>query len=196
MSCDLRARFGSFEADLQTGELFQNGKNLSLQEKPFEILALLIQAPDHLVTREEISCKVWPDVHVQAQSDHCLNTAICRLRSALEKATPNALLIETVGHRGYRLHAYVNFSPVLASAISHADHRPWLAVVAFENLNNGDPDHFAHGFTAQMIVELGRLCKGMSIVAPVSSLCFNSTTKSPEQIARELHVNYLLLGGV
>jgi len=196
MPCDLRARFGPFEADLQTGELFQGGEKLSLQEKPFEILSLLLQTPDHLLTREEISSKVWPDVHVQAQSDHCLNTAIRRLRAVLEKADPNEHLIETVGHRGYRLRADVKLSPDLASAVSHADHRPRLAVVPFENLNEGDPDHFAHGFTAQMIVQLGRLCKEMSIVAPVSSLYFNGATKSPEQVARELHVDYLLVGSV
>ena len=194
MPSDLRARFGSFEADFATGELFKNGTTLPLQEKPFEILSLLLQARGQLVTREEITSKVWPGVFVE--SSFCLNTAIRRLRAVLEKADPKAQLIETVGRRGYRLHADVKFSPLLSASVSHADHRPRLAVLPFENLNNGAPDHFADGLSAQMIVQLGRLCKGMSIVAPVSSLHFKGTTKSLQQIARELHVDYLLEGSV
>lgn len=194
MPCDLRARFGPFEADLQTGELFLYSKKLTLQEKPFEILALLLQQPGELVTREKISSTVWPDVFVER--DHCLNTAVRRLRAVLEKAYPSEQLIETVGHRGYRLLADVKLSPTLAATIAHADHRPRLVVLPFESLNDSAPDHFADGLTAQMIVQLGRLCKGISIVAPVSSLHFKGTAKSPQQITKELHVDYLLGGSV
>jgi DNA-binding winged helix-turn-helix (wHTH) protein len=96
---DLRVRFGSFEADLRTGELFKDGVRLRLQEKPFQILALLLKTPGELVTREEICCKLWPDVFVQ--KDLCLNTAIRRLRAVVKTEALAESLIESVGRRGY-----------------------------------------------------------------------------------------------
>jgi hypothetical protein len=53
MNGDFRARFAVFEVDLATGELFNNGTRLPVQEKPFQILALLLQRPGQLVTRQE-----------------------------------------------------------------------------------------------------------------------------------------------
>lgn len=49
-----RLRFGVFEADLRTGELTKQGKCLSLQGQPFRLLALLLEKPGELVTREEL----------------------------------------------------------------------------------------------------------------------------------------------
>ena len=54
------ARFGVFEVDLRTGELRKQGVKLKLQEKPFEILAALLEHPGQVVTREELRQKLWP----------------------------------------------------------------------------------------------------------------------------------------
>jgi DNA-binding winged helix-turn-helix (wHTH) protein len=47
-------RFAVFEADLKTGELRKNGIKIKLQEKPFQILSMLVERPGELVTREEL----------------------------------------------------------------------------------------------------------------------------------------------
>jgi hypothetical protein len=46
-----RLRFGFFEADIRTGELTKQGKRLSLQQQPFQLLAMLLEKPGELVTR-------------------------------------------------------------------------------------------------------------------------------------------------
>ena len=51
-------KFGVFEADLQTGELTRLGKRVRLQEQPFQLLAMLLEKPGVLVTREELHLKL------------------------------------------------------------------------------------------------------------------------------------------
>ena len=73
-------KFGVFEADLRTGELTKHGKRLSLQEQPFRLLALLLEKPGELVTREELRGRLWPQTIVDL--DHGLNKAISKIREA------------------------------------------------------------------------------------------------------------------
>ena len=49
------ARFGVFEADLQAGELRKGGLRIKLQDQPFQILAMLLERPGEVVTREELA---------------------------------------------------------------------------------------------------------------------------------------------
>ena len=53
-------RFGSFEADLCAGELRRNGIRLKVQSQPFRVLALLLQRPGQILTREELQQELWP----------------------------------------------------------------------------------------------------------------------------------------
>jgi DNA-binding response OmpR family regulator len=57
-----RFRFGVFEADLDARELTKLGKLLPLQEQPFELLAMLLEKPGVLVTREELRARLWPQL--------------------------------------------------------------------------------------------------------------------------------------
>ena len=75
-------RFGAFEIDLHAGELRRSGLKVKLQEQPFQILALLLERPGEVVTREDLRNRLWPaDTFVDF--DHSLNAAIKRLRNAL-----------------------------------------------------------------------------------------------------------------
>src|SRR5216117_4104667 len=94
-------RFGVFEADLKVGELKKNGSRVRLQEQPFQILALLLEQPGEVVTREELRNRLWPaDTFVDF--DHSLNAAIRRLRDALGDSADTPVFIETLARRGYR----------------------------------------------------------------------------------------------
>jgi DNA-binding winged helix-turn-helix (wHTH) protein len=76
------ARFGSFEVDFRAGELFKNGRRIRLQDQPLQVLAMLLEQPGEVVSREELRQKLWPtDTFVDF--DHGLNNAINRLREAL-----------------------------------------------------------------------------------------------------------------
>jgi DNA-binding winged helix-turn-helix (wHTH) protein len=99
-------RFGSFEADLQEGTLTKMGSRIRLQEQPFRILALLLERSGQVVTREEIRQKLWsPDTFVGF--DDALNTAVRKLRAALNDSADNPRFLETVPRRGYRFVAPV-----------------------------------------------------------------------------------------
>ena len=75
-------RFGVFEADLLPGELRKNGVKVKLQEQPFQVLALLLEQPGEVVSREDLRQGLWPaDTFVDF--DHGLNAAVKRLREAL-----------------------------------------------------------------------------------------------------------------
>src|SRR5882724_11541567 len=102
-------QFGLFEVDLRAGELRRNGARIKLQEQPFQVLALLLQRPGDLVTREELQSRLWPaDTFVDF--DHSLNAAVRRLRDALGDTAENPCFVETVARRGYRFLAPVNGS--------------------------------------------------------------------------------------
>ncbi len=100
------ARFGPFEVDLQSGELRTNGHRIKLQEKPFQILAVLLDRPGEVVTREEIRHKLWPaDTFVDFE--HGINVAVKKLREALDDDAENPRFIETLPRHGYRFIAPV-----------------------------------------------------------------------------------------
>ncbi|MBZ5719678.1 MAG: winged helix-turn-helix domain-containing protein [Acidobacteriia bacterium] len=99
-------RFGVFEVDLAAGELRKSGARVRLQEQPFQILALLLERPGDVVSREDVRQKLWPaDTFVDF--DHSLNTAINKLREALGDSASSPRYVETLARRGYRFLAPV-----------------------------------------------------------------------------------------
>jgi DNA-binding winged helix-turn-helix (wHTH) protein/tetratricopeptide (TPR) repeat protein len=116
---DQVVRFGSFEADLREGKLTKAGLRIRLQEQPFQILALLLERPGQLVTREEIRQKLWAqDTFVEF--DDGLNTAVRKLRAALGDTADNPRFVETVPRRGYRFVAPVILPQELQRATTHS----------------------------------------------------------------------------
>lgn len=89
---------------------------MKLQTQPFQILAVLLERPGEIVTREELCRRLWPgDTFVDF--DHSLNTAVRRLREVLADSSENPIFIETLQRRGYRFIApvtYVDWPPAEA----------------------------------------------------------------------------------
>src|SRR5215471_17929820 len=100
-----RLRFGVFEVNLRAGELTKRGLRVRLQEQPFQVLAMLLEKPGELVTREELREKIWGQTIVDF--DHGLNKAINKIREALGDSAENPRFVETVARRGYRFLADV-----------------------------------------------------------------------------------------
>src|ERR1051325_2942499 len=93
-------QFGAFEADLRSGELRKDGVKLKFSGQPFQVLAILLERPGQVVTREELHKRLWPDTFVDV--DHNLNTAINKIREALGDSSENPRFVETLPRRGYR----------------------------------------------------------------------------------------------
>ena len=107
-------RFGAYEADLLSGELRKSGIRLKIQDRPFQILAILLEHPGLVVTREQLQKRLWPE-DTFVDFEHGLNTAINKLRDALSDEADNPRFIETLPKRGYRF-----IAPVSASAAPRA----------------------------------------------------------------------------
>jgi Tol biopolymer transport system component/DNA-binding winged helix-turn-helix (wHTH) protein len=98
--------FGLYEIDLETGELWKAGFRIKLQSQPFKVLAMLLERPGHVVTREELQERLWGKDTV-VDFDHSLGTAINKIREALGDSADNPRFIETLARRGYRFIAPV-----------------------------------------------------------------------------------------
>src|SRR5882757_9563074 len=94
-------RFGPFEVDFATAELRKRGRKVALQDQPFKVMALLLQRPGELVTREELQRALWP-ADTFGEFDEGLNKAIQKLRQALDDSTDSQKFIETLPRKGYR----------------------------------------------------------------------------------------------
>jgi len=98
-----RVHFGPFELDAHAGELYKHGLKLKLQGHPIQILAMLLERPGELITREEIQQKLWPsESETFVDFEHGLNTAVRKLRQALGDEAETPQYIETLPRRGYR----------------------------------------------------------------------------------------------
>jgi len=109
-----RLSFGTFEVDRESGELFNRGSLLHLQEKPLQLLLLLLEHPAQIVFREDLQRRLWPD-GTNVDFDKGLNTAVKKLRYALGDSPDKPVFIETIPRRGYRFIAPVSgngFPPV------------------------------------------------------------------------------------
>jgi serine/threonine-protein kinase len=70
-----------------------------------------------------------------------------------------------------------------------------LAVIPFENLGSADDEYFADGITDEVRGKLATL-PGLQVIAGSSAGQYKRSTKSPQQIAQELGVQYLLIGKI
>jgi len=99
-------QFENFEFDFRSSELREHGRKVKVQGQPVQILAILLEQPGQLVTREELKNELWPgDTFVDFE--HSLNAAVKRLRQALHDSAENPRFVETLARRGYRFIAEV-----------------------------------------------------------------------------------------
>nr|MCU0228414.1 winged helix-turn-helix domain-containing protein [Bryobacterales bacterium] len=96
-----RYRFGQFEFDAATARLWRNGLMVRLQWQPGRVLAMLLAADGEVVSREELQKALWPD-DSYGEFDTGLNTAIKKLRQALDDSAQNPRFVETLPRLGYR----------------------------------------------------------------------------------------------
>jgi DNA-binding winged helix-turn-helix (wHTH) protein/tetratricopeptide (TPR) repeat protein len=130
-----RTRFGAFEVDLRSGEVYKHGIHLKLQDQPFQVLALLLEHPGDVVTREELRQKLWPaDTFVDF--DTGLNSAIKKLRDVLSDSAEEPRYVETLPRRGYRFIARVENGDLPASAAAKIHVAPVVPLVPASALWN------------------------------------------------------------
>ena len=96
-----KVRFAEFELDFGRFELYRAGQPVRLEGLPLQLLMFLVDRQRQLVTRDEIADALWgKDVFVDVEQG--INTAIRKVRIALEDDSTQPRFLQTVVGRGYR----------------------------------------------------------------------------------------------
>jgi len=131
-------RFDDFEADLRAEELTRAGRKVRLGQQSFWVLAMLLERPGQLVTRQELRDRLWPRGTL-IEHDQGLNTAVNRLREALRDSVETPRFIETLPKRGYRFIAPIERTPAPAPEVAAVARReaPTEPAGVVEEANDG-----------------------------------------------------------
>jgi eukaryotic-like serine/threonine-protein kinase len=103
---EIRYTFGLYLLDRANGTLTRESVRVRLQEQPFQLLLLLVERAGHVVPREEIRNRLWPE-NTFVEFDKSLGVAVLKVREALGDDASNPRFIETIPRRGYRFIAPV-----------------------------------------------------------------------------------------
>ena len=99
-------RFGVFEVNLRTRELRKDGTKIKLQDKPLQLLLLLLEHAGEIVSRDEVRAALWP-AGMFVDFDANSKTILTKLRQALGDLAENPIFVETIPRHGYRFIAPV-----------------------------------------------------------------------------------------
>jgi TolB-like protein/Tfp pilus assembly protein PilF len=188
-------RFDCYEVNLTSGTLSRRGVKITLREKSFETLAALLKHPGELVTREELKHRLWHD-NVFVDFDNNLNTAVGRLREALNDSAEHPRFIETLPKHGYRFIADVY--PVPSAPTDVIGARARLMVLPLVNLS-GDPaeEYFSDALTDEIITAIAAISpQHLGVIARTTAMHYKGSRKDVERIGRELSLDYVVEGGV
>jgi DNA-binding winged helix-turn-helix (wHTH) protein/TolB-like protein/Tfp pilus assembly protein PilF len=109
--------FGSFRLEPSERLLSRAGESVSLPPKAFETLLLLVRNSGHVLSKDELMRKLWPDTFVEENN---LTQHISLLRRALGETQTGDRYIETVPRMGYR------FAMPVREVADNADSEVWL----------------------------------------------------------------------
>src|SRR5262245_22170646 len=188
-------RFDRFVLDMGSRELRTPERSIAMQSQPFEILLILIRRAGHVVERQELCRRLWPD-GTFVDYEHSLNAAIKRLRNSLADTADRPRFIETVPRRGYRFIARVfEDRAAQASIVPQPGHSARLAVMPLTHA--GSDRVFADGLTEELRTQLGRMSAGaIAVIARSSSTLAGERAWRASEIGEALRVDYLLEGSV
>ena len=190
-------RFEGFMIDLARGLLLHdNGEEVQLRHKSFELLRLFVENPGSLLDRDRINQAIWPDVIV---NDNGVAQCVRDVRLALHDDAQT--IIRTVPRRGYIFASKVTLIARQPGSRSTADalplpDRPSIAVLPFQNMS-GDPEqeYFSDGMAEDITTALSRI-RSLFVIASNSAFAYKGTSPDIRKVGRELGVRYVLEGSV
>jgi Tol biopolymer transport system component/DNA-binding winged helix-turn-helix (wHTH) protein len=110
-------QFGDVSVDPGRMAVWKSGQAVALEPKAYDVLILLLQHRDRLVSKDELLNTVWKDTFV---TPNVLTRAIVQLRKAIGDDAQEGRYIETVAKRGYRFVAPVSLVDLAAEAAGQA----------------------------------------------------------------------------
>ena len=164
---------GEFEVRADERRILARGKQVSLGSRAFDLLLILIEHSDRLVSRNELMALVWPGLVVE---DSNLTVQMSALRKAIGTARSHEAAVAATG-----------------AALSD---RPSIAVLPFLGLcEDAGQSYFVDGITEDITTELSRF-SSLFVIARNSAFVYKGRAVDVRPVARELGVRYLLEGSV
>jgi len=198
--------FGPFTLDAAEQLLLRDGQPVALKPKIFDLLLVLVQNSGHVVHKNELMSRVWPDTVVEENN---LTVSIFVLRKALGETHNGHRYIETVPKRGYRFAADVtveatgsgsstqigiNSLTVTNDARSLITNVQSLAVLPFTILGaEAQDDYLGLGLADALITKLSNI---KQVAVRPTSAVRNCVEKDPVSAGRWLRVSAVLEGAI
>jgi TolB-like protein len=211
----MRYRFDDFTLDTELFELSRGGVPLRTEPQVIELLVMLVENRERMISKDEINQRVW---HGRIVSEAALSSRIKMARQVLDDDGQTQRYIRTVHKKGFRFVGEVSTdapgpadsaeaaSGETAAAAPYSDERraaasvrpgrPAVAVLPFANLSS-DPEqeYFSDGVTADIIARLSKH-RWIDVVARNTSFGFKGKAMDVREIGRLLKVNYVVEGSV
>lgn len=188
-------RFDCFEVDLAAHRIFKGGVRIRVRDQSFQVLASLLAQPGHVVTREDLRHRLWPD-DVFVDFDNSLNTAVARLREALSDSADHPRYIETLPRIGYRFIAPVTEITGRSSAPDSPTPPVRVVVLPFVN-SSGDPafEYFSDAMTDEIITELAAHAPAqLAVIARTTAMRYKGTHHDVARIGHDLMAQFVVEG--
>jgi TolB-like protein/Tfp pilus assembly protein PilF len=165
----------------------------TVEPRVMQALVALTHAAGSVVSRDDLIRRCWSG---RVVGDDAINNCIGKVRRLGIADSETLYTIETIPRIGYRLTLAEASSRAPAEMESALPDKPSLAVLPFENLS-GDPaqQYYSDGITEDIITELSRF-RTISVIARNSSFLYRDRPTDATQIARDLHVQFVVEGSV
>lgn len=196
-------QFGPFDLDVARRELKRDGSLVAIEPQVFDVLTVLIEARDRVVSRDELLDAVWRGRIV---SEATLASRLNAARAAVGDTGAEQRMIRTLPRRGFRFVAdvravtdrpfEVSGSSSQEQAWERGNRLPGVAVLPFADTGAAPgEDFFADGIAEEIIAALSR-SRGLLVIARNSSFSYKGRMVDVRQVGRELGVGYVLEGSV
>lgn len=185
--------------DTDRRELRRDNHLVAIEPQVFDVLTYLVENRDRVVSKDDLIASVWGGRIV---SESTLTSRINAVRKATGDSGEKQNIIRTFARKGFRFVAPVQVRDIQAKAAGEqpfeltVPQKPSIAVLPFSNMS-GDPeqDSFVDGVTEEIITALSRV-RWFFVIARGSAFAYKSREISPDEIARELGVRYILTGSI
>ncbi|HEV2195419.1 MAG TPA: winged helix-turn-helix domain-containing protein [Candidatus Acidoferrum sp.] len=171
--------FGPFRVDQQRQEVSRDGARIKLQGKVYQTLLVLLENPGEIVTRDELRMHLWPDdTHVNYDAN--VNTAVNKLRRALEDSCDEPAYIETISKKGYRFLVQPEVSGMPGNPQLRSEEPSEGAEVPSQTIAVSG---FSKSGLWMALAAIGLILAGMLLGARIMSLWINHASRLPRAVA-------------
>ena len=188
-----RVRFGLFETNFQTGELRKEGLKVRLGRHALKLLALLLERPGQLRSRDEIRQQLWGS-NVFVNFDQSLNKAVHQLRDALGDNAANPHYIETVPECGYK---FIYFSRPASRAVrKYRLNSGRLAVLPFVTEPSTRELELFTKIVIKTLIDRLSLTPGLRVLAYSTVQSYRQQQFDPQAVGQSLLVPIVVIGDI